>query len=84
MMLLLRLIYISQQSKDFYGSLIVIEISGMMFYHIVQNISMTISLLPVTGLTLPFVSAGASSILTSTVTIGLVLNVCMRRKKINF
>lgn len=84
MMLLLRLIYISQQSKDFYGSLIVIGVFGMMFYQIVQNISMTISLLPVTGLTLPFVSAGASSILTSTANIGLVLNVYMRRKKINF
>lgn len=83
-MLLFRLIYISGEAKDFYGTLIVIGVFGMLFYQIVQNISMTIALLPVTGITLPFVSAGASSILTSLANIGLALNVYMRRKKINF
>jgi rod shape determining protein RodA len=83
-LMLFRLIYISGEAKDFYGTLIVIGVFGMLFYQIVQNISMTIAVLPVTGITLPFVSAGASSVLTSLANIGLALNVYMRRKKINF
>ncbi|MDR0879536.1 MAG: FtsW/RodA/SpoVE family cell cycle protein [Clostridioides sp.] len=83
-MFILRLIYIAKEAKDFYGTLIVIGIMGMFAYQIVQNIGMTVALIPVTGVTLPFISAGASSVMTSLAEVGLVLNVYMRRKKINF
>jgi len=43
-----------------------------------------VSLIPVTGVTLPFISYGGSSVLTSMANLGLILNVSMRRKKINF
>ena len=56
----------------------------MFAYQIIQNIGMTVALIPVTGVTLPFTSYGGSSLLTSLANLGLVLNVSMRRKKINF
>lgn len=79
-----RLIYAAQQARDFYGTLIVIGVLGMFGYQIIQNIGMTVAVIPVTGVTLPFVSYGGSSMLTSMANFGLVMNVYMRRKKINF
>lgn len=83
-LLLMRMIYISKESKDFYGTLIVIGVMSMFAYQVIQNIGMTVALIPVTGVTLPFISYGGSSLLTSLANLGLVLNVCMRKKKINF
>ena len=81
---LIRMIAIAREAKDFYGTLIVIGVMSMFAYQVIQNIGMTVALIPVTGVTLPFVSYGGSSLLTSLANLGLVLNVCMRRKKINF
>ncbi len=67
-----------------YGTLIVVGVLGMFSYQIIQNIGMTVGLIPVTGVTLPFVSYGGSSVLTSLATIGIVLNVSMRKRLINF
>lgn len=81
---LTRMLYIARQAKDFYGTLIVVGVVAMFAYQIIQNIGMTVALIPVTGVTLPFTSYGGSSLLTSLANLGLVLNVSMRRKKINF
>ena len=81
---LYRMLKISSESKDEYGCLVVIGVTSMFAYQIIQNIGMTVSLIPVTGVTLPFMSYGGSSVLTSMASLGLVLNICMRRKKINF
>ncbi|MEG1312196.1 MAG: rod shape-determining protein RodA [Romboutsia sp.] len=81
---LTRMISIAREAKDFYGTLIVIGVMSMFAYQIIQNIGMTVALIPVTGVTLPFISYGGSSLLTSLANLGLVLNVSMRRKKINF
>ena len=56
----------------------------MFSYQIIQNIGMTMGLIPVTGVTLSFISYGGSAVMTSLAIIGIVLNVGMRRKKINF
>ena len=56
----------------------------MYLFQIVENIGMTIGLMPITGITLPFLSYGGSSLLTNMIAIGLVLNVTMRRHKIKF
>jgi len=56
----------------------------MMVFHIFENIGMTMGLMPVTGIPLPFMSYGGSSMLTNMIAYGLVLNVGMRRQKINF
>ena len=49
-----------------------------------QNIGMTIGLMPITGITLPLVSYGGSSLLTTILSLGLVINVGMRKTKLNF
>lgn len=81
---LIRMLSIAREAKDFYGTLIVVGVMSMFAYQVIQNIGMTVALIPVTGVTLPFISYGGSSLLTSLANLGLVLNVCMRKKKINF
>jgi rod shape determining protein RodA len=56
----------------------------MFFFQIFENIGMTMGLMPVTGITLPFISAGGSSVITNMLALGLVLNICIRSKVINF
>jgi rod shape determining protein RodA len=83
-LLIYRLIHIAIQSNDSYGSYIVTGIVGMFAYQIFQNIGMSIQLLPITGLPLPFLSYGGSSTLTNLIAIGLVLNIHSRTKKYMF
>lgn len=82
--MLYKMIAIARTAKDTFGSVICVGIISYFLFAIIQNIGMTISLLPITGITLPLVSYGGSSLLTTILSIGLVLNVGMRRKKIHF
>ncbi|POO85140.1 rod shape-determining protein RodA [Clostridium sp. 3-3] len=82
--MLYKIIAIARTAKDIFGSVICVGIISYFLFAIIQNIGMTISLLPITGITLPLVSYGGSSLLTTILSIGLVLNVGMRRKKIHF
>lgn len=79
-----RMIVIARTAKDTFGSVICVGMVSYFLFAIIQNIGMTIGLLPITGITLPLVSYGGSSLLTTVLSIGLVLNVGMRRKKIHF
>ncbi len=81
---LYRMIKISKNAKDDYGSLIVIGVAFMFAFQIIENIGMTMGIMPVTGVTLPFMSYGGSSMITSMMALGLVLNVSMRKQKIRF
>ncbi len=76
---LLRMIKISKGSADMFGSLIVIGIMGMFLFHILENIGMTMRLLPVTGIPLPFVSNGGTFMLINMVSVSLVLSVGLKR-----
>ncbi|MBU3160138.1 rod shape-determining protein RodA [Clostridium frigoris] len=82
--LVYRLIQIAKGSKDIFGTVLCIGFISNLLFSIMQNIGMTVGLMPITGITLPFMSYGGSSLLTSFIALGLVLNVGMRRKKINF
>lgn len=84
MILILRCIYIAKISKDSYGKYVCIGVMAMFLFHVLENIGMTIGIMPVTGIPLPFVSYGGSSLLTNMMSIGLVLNVGMRRQIIRF
>ncbi|WP_376769031.1 rod shape-determining protein RodA [Clostridium psychrophilum] len=79
-----RLIGIAKESKDIFGTVVCVGFISNLLFSIMQNIGMTMGLMPITGITLPFMSYGGSSLLTSFITLGIVLNVGMRRKKINF
>ncbi|MGV8983026.1 rod shape-determining protein RodA [Clostridium sp.] len=82
--LIYRLIKIAKSSKDIFGTVICVGFVSNLLFSIGQNIGMTMGLMPITGITLPFMSYGGSSLLTSFMALGLVLNVGMRKKKINF
>jgi len=82
--LIYKMISIARTSKDIFGSVICVGIVSYFLFAIFQNIGMTIGLMPITGITLPLISYGGSSLLTTVVSVGLVINVGMRRKKIHF
>lgn len=82
--LIIKILNISRHARDTFGSLIAIGMASYLIFAITQNIGMTIGVLPITGITLPFISYGGSSLLTTTVAMGAVLNVGINRKKINF
>ena len=79
--LVTKTIYIAKTAKDNLGSYIAIGIAGIFFFHMAENIGMTIGLLPITGVPLPFVSYGGSSLITNFMCIGLLLNISSRRQK---
>ncbi len=78
-LLLIRCLYLAAKAKDSFGSFLITGVVGMMGFHIFENISMTMNLLPVTGIPLPLMSYGGSSLLTNMIAFGIVLNVAMRR-----
>jgi len=75
---------IARDAKDDFGSFLVSGLTFMIAFHIFLNIAMTIGLAPVTGKPLPFVSYGGTFMLTNMMALGIILNVNMRRDKINF
>lgn len=79
--LITKAITISKTAKDDLGSLIAIGIAGIFIFHMTENIGMTIGLLPITGVPLPFVSYGGSSLLSNLIMIALLMNVSGRRQK---
>lgn len=82
--LITKAIYVAKTAKDDLGSYIAAGIAGIFLFHMVENIGMTIGLLPITGVPLPFVSYGGSSLLTNLILIALLLNISGRRQKAIF
>ncbi len=72
-------ITIALNARDLLGSLLCIGVVTLITFQVVVNLGMTVGLMPVTGLPLPFLSYGGSSLLTFMVGIGLVLNVRLRQ-----
>lgn len=83
-LLLLRAVIISLNARELYGTLVVTGITAMWIFHIFENIGMCIGLMPITGIPLPFLSYGGSSMLTNMLGVGLILSVNIRGKKIVF
>ena len=82
--LITKMINIARKAKDRFASLVCIGLVSYFLFAITQNIGMTIGLIPITGITLPLISYGGSSLLTTIMAVGLVLNIGMRKKKIHF
>ncbi len=84
LLLLWRGLRIMVLAKDDFGANLAAGVVSMLVFHLVINIGMTLGVMPVTGIPLPFVSYGGSSLITNMAGIGLLLNVHMRRHKITF
>lgn len=82
--LLWQTITIAAKARDQFGRLIALGVFGMLFSHTLINLGMNMSLLPVTGLPLPFVSAGGSFMVTTLTAVGLVQSIYMRHRQIAF
>ena len=71
----IKLIVTAIKAKDNINKYIISGIVGMLIYQQVQNIGMTFGLLPITGITLPFISYGGSSLLSYMIMIGIIFNI---------
>lgn len=84
LVLLLRMLKIASQAKDTYGRLITAGMMSMLAFHVLVNAGMTMGIMPVVGIPLPFVSAGGSSFLANSIALGIVESVYVHRQKIPF
>jgi rod shape determining protein RodA len=78
-LILTRLIQNAQQASDLPGTFIVMGVVSVMLFQIVVNIGMVLGLMPVTGIPLPLMSYGGSSVLFTLLALGIVMNIRMRR-----
>ena len=79
-----KTIKVAKTAKDDLGSYIAMGIAGIFLFHMTENIGMTIGILPITGVPLPFVSYGGSSLITNFMCIAMLLNISGRRQKTIF
>ena len=82
--LLLRLLRAASMARDVHGRLIACGVVMMVFTQTFINLAVNLNILPATGLPLPFISYGGSSLLTMLMGIGLVQSVVMRHRKLEF
>lgn len=82
--ILFRCLYIAKNSRDLFGSYVVVGLCAMMGFHFFFNIGVCVGIFPVSGIPLPFISAGGSAMITNYLAIGIILSVSMRRKRAIF
>lgn len=82
-LLLWRVIRVADLARDGYGELIAAGVAGILLFQIFVNVGMNLGLMPVTGIPLPFVSYGGSSLVTLLMAEGLLQSILMRHKKLN-
>lgn len=79
--LLFALLRIARRATDPFSSLCVFGIAGLFFTHIVENVGMTINLMPITGIPLPFFSYGGSFLLACSIAVGIALRVAWEARQ---
>lgn len=82
--LIWRCIQVAEISRDHFGQMIAISTTGVLLFQAVLNIGMNVGLMPVAGITLPFVSAGVSSLWSFMVLIGILQSIRMHHRKLGF
>lgn len=83
-LLIYRIIHTALETHDPFGSYLCTGVIGMITFQVFQNIGMTIQVLPITGIPLPFISYGGTALLTCMIAAGLVLNVRSRQRTYMF
>ena len=79
--MLFSLLRVARRAPDPFSSLCVFGIAGLLFTHIVENVGMTINLMPITGIPLPFFSYGGSFLLACSVGVGIALRVAWESRQ---
>lgn len=79
-----RLVRIADMAQDQFGRLITMGVAAIIFFQTIINVGMNLSIMPVTGITLPFISYGGSSLISMMLAIGLAQSVVMRHRKMDF
>ena len=82
--IIIRVIHIGVNSRNSLGKYMCVGVAAMLLFQTFENIGMCIGIFPVTGITLPFFSYGGSSLVTTMIAIGIVINVKYRCRSINF
>lgn len=82
LLLMYRMVHIVMESRELAGSYLVVGLIAMLVFQISVNIGMHIGLLPLTGISLPFISYGGSSLLSNMIAMGLVLSVKVHKDEI--
>jgi len=77
--MIMRIVQNAQTAPDRAGMYICMGVAGLLLFHVLVNVGMVVGRMPVTGITLPFMSAGGSSIWSNFLALGLVNNVRLRR-----
>jgi rod shape determining protein RodA len=78
-LILTRMIQNAQQAADMPGAFIIMGVVAVILFQIVVNVGMVVGLMPVTGIPLPLMSYGGSSILFTFLALGIIMNIRMRR-----
>lgn len=82
LVLVWRLLVIAASARDRFGALVALGIASMFVFHVFINIGMTVGIMPVTGLPLPFMSAGGSSFLAFSIALGIANSIWLRRSPV--
>jgi rod shape determining protein RodA len=83
-LLLTRILATAAVAQDLYGRLVAVGVMWMILFQAFVNVGMNLQMMPVTGIPLPFISAGGSSLITSLLAVGIVESIRMRQRRIQF
>ncbi|MCL6580462.1 MAG: rod shape-determining protein RodA [Firmicutes bacterium] len=79
-----RGVRIAAEAKDAFGALVATGVVSMFAFHVLVNVGMTLGMMPIAGIPLPFISSGGSALMTNCMAVGLLLGIHFRRRKITF
>ena len=79
-----RGIAIALDADDNFGTLLAVGVTSMFMFHVMVNIGMTAGIMPVTGVPLPFLSYGVSSLTTNLMLVAILLNIKVRKQNLQF
>ena len=83
-LLIYRSISVAYTCNDKFGMLLAVGIGSMLAFEVLVNVGMTMGIMPVTGIPLPFISYGVSALTTNMISIGILLNISNQRTKYMF